>query len=122
MLQTWRKFDFEAVIIDEAHRVSSEKGELSKCVERLRRKSTIMLTGTPIQSEVNQLVRLFKICDKRIFRDMFLQKEDIFQESALTNAFQKVSIFLKALIRNTSCCYCSDRWKNVTSSHKRISQ
>ena len=93
LVQTWRKFDWDAVIIDEAHRISSEKGEVSKCVERLPRKATIMLTGTPTQTEVNQMVRLFKICDKRIFREMFLEKDDIFDRAAIRIQFQKVSIF-----------------------------
>lgn len=89
-MKTWRKFEFDAVIIDEAHRVSSSKGELSKCVERLNRKSTIMLTGTPTQSDVPQLVRLFNICDKRVFRDMHLEKEDIFEDPERRNLFQQV--------------------------------
>ena len=70
--------------------MSSEKGELSRCVERLRRKSTIMLTGTPTQSEVGQLVRLFTICDKSTFRDMYLEKEDIFDDPARRDLFQRV--------------------------------
>ena len=90
MVKTWRRYNWDGILIDEAHRFSSPTGEMSKCLGRLNSKSTIMLTGTPVQSNVSQLVRLLQICDLRLFEDLFLEKCDIFEDLQLQDLWQQV--------------------------------
>jgi SWI/SNF-related matrix-associated actin-dependent regulator of chromatin subfamily A member 5 len=49
------KFEYEYLIIDEAHRMKNEKAKFSIGVRQFRSKHRLLLTGTPLQNNLHEL-------------------------------------------------------------------
>ena len=104
--QTWRKFDFQSVIIDEAHRISSEKGELSKCVERLPESQRMLLRRTKelVSDLPPKRVYICKIkmtqYQKRIYEALYPQAKDI-KSTKKYNAARQMASSVKTCFRWT---------------------
>ncbi|GKT24471.1 ISWI chromatin-remodeling complex ATPase ISW2 [Aduncisulcus paluster] len=60
---------FVVCIIDEAHRLKNVHSEISTTIKQFKRKSTILLTGTPLQNNLTELWSLLNFIDPVKFDD-----------------------------------------------------
>ena len=59
--------DWECVVVDEAHRLKNPATRLAAAVGALRASHTVLLTGTPVQNNVPELLALMKWVDGDAF-------------------------------------------------------
>ena len=67
-----KKITWEALIIDEAHRIKNEHALLSKNVRLLKAKFRLLVTGTPLQNNLHELWALLNF----LLPDLFSSSED----------------------------------------------
>lgn len=75
------KFSFEYIIIDEAHRIKNVNSILSRIVREFISRGRLLITGTPLQNNLEELFSLLNFICPEIFSsysdlDKFLHKED----------------------------------------------
>ncbi len=63
------KFNYEYLIIDEAHRLKNDKAKFSKVVRQFNSKHRLLLTGTPLQNNLHELWSLLNFLMPNIFDD-----------------------------------------------------
>ncbi|KAK1948121.1 Chromodomain-helicase-DNA-binding protein 1-like [Phytophthora citrophthora] len=69
----FHKTMWEVVVMDEGHRLKNPKGQLHGIVStRLRSKHMVILTGTPIQNDLQELFALLSILNPSLFNDQKL--------------------------------------------------
>lgn len=69
----YSKTEWEVMIMDEGHRLKNPKGQLHGIVStRLRSKHMVILTGTPIQNDLEELFALLSILNPGVFNDQAL--------------------------------------------------
>lgn len=88
----FRKIDWRYVIIDEAHRLKNKSSKLTQELARLRYDRITLLTGTPIQNNIEELWTLLNIINAQQF-DSFLEFSDEFgdlKESSKVEKLQKL--------------------------------
>ena len=61
------KFNWEYIIIDEAHKIKNEDSQTSKRVRQFRSKYRLLLTGTPLQNNLHELWSLLNFLLPEIF-------------------------------------------------------
>lgn len=63
------QFDFDAVIVDEAHRIKNRKAQRSQAVNEIAKRTEYLwlLTGTPIRNCHSDLFMLLHLCDPKRF-------------------------------------------------------
>ena len=76
-----QKFSFEYIVIDEAHRIKNVNSILSKIVRNFISRGRLLITGTPLQNNLEELFSLLNFICPEIFSsyedlDKFLHKED----------------------------------------------
>ncbi|CAD7927861.1 unnamed protein product [Amoebophrya sp. A25] len=72
-LRTFRqgaRYDWDVVIVDEAHRCKEPGGKASRNLRLVRSVSKFLLTGTPLQNEVRDLWNLHDICNPGILGNL----------------------------------------------------
>ena len=78
---------YEVIVVDEAHRLKNHSSKFRNHLldPRLKYKQSLLLTGTPIQNNVDELWSLLNIidCDKFKDRDMFIEKFGNMKEQKL---------------------------------------
>lgn len=62
-----RKFKYEFVVVDEAHRLKNENSLLSKTLRSLDSKLRLLLTGTPLQNNLHELWALLNFLVPKYF-------------------------------------------------------
>jgi SNF2 family DNA or RNA helicase len=64
-------FDFpiDVAIIDEAHSVKSQTSQLHQLLQNKEAKFHLLLTGTPIQNDVDEYYSLLSLADNKTFRE-----------------------------------------------------
>ena len=67
-----KKFNWEYMIIDEAHRIKNENSLLSKIVRIIQCRNRLLITGTPLQNELHELWALLNF----LLPDVFSSSED----------------------------------------------
>jgi len=67
-----RKFSWQYIVIDEAHRIKNEQSALSREVRRLDSGHRLLLTGTPLQNNLHELWALLNF----LLPDVFSSAED----------------------------------------------
>ena len=55
-----KKIQWEVVVVDEAQRLKNKESKLYKLCNKLRTDFKLLLTGTPIQNSIDELINLFK--------------------------------------------------------------
>ncbi|KAI9908422.1 hypothetical protein PsorP6_004070 [Peronosclerospora sorghi] len=61
---------WEVIILDEGHRLKNPKSQLHKIVStRLQSKHMAMLTGTPVQNDLEELFALLSVLNPNVFND-----------------------------------------------------
>ncbi|OJT13954.1 ISWI chromatin-remodeling complex ATPase ISW2 [Trametes pubescens] len=76
-----KKFSFEYIVIDEAHRIKNVDSILSKIVRSFMSRGRLLITGTPLQNNMKELFALLNFICPEIFSDYedlesFLHKDD----------------------------------------------
>mmetsp|Transcript_5181 Transcript_5181/g.21327 ORF Transcript_5181/g.21327 Transcript_5181/m.21327 type:complete len:753 (-) Transcript_5181:402-2660(-) len=66
------KIDWEYLVIDEAHRIKNPKSSLSKVVRLIPTKFRLLITGTPLQNNLNELWALLNF----LLPDIFASETD----------------------------------------------
>ncbi|KAG5350414.1 hypothetical protein C0989_011178 [Termitomyces sp. Mn162] len=77
----FRKFSFEYIVIDEAHRIKNVDSILSQIVREFMSRGRMLITGTPLQNNLKELFALLNFICPEIFvdyadLDSFLHKDD----------------------------------------------
>jgi SNF2 family DNA or RNA helicase len=87
-----KKFSFEYIVIDEAHRITNVDSILSQIVRTFISRGRLLITGTPLQNNLTELFSLLNFICPEIFveymdfkLDSFLDKDS--QNSARRNKF-----------------------------------
>ncbi|EGN93575.1 hypothetical protein SERLA73DRAFT_171912 [Serpula lacrymans var. lacrymans S7.3] len=76
-----KKFSFEYIVIDEAHRIKNVDSILSQIVRSFLSRGRLLITGTPLQNSLKELFALLNFICPEIFSDYadldsFLHKDD----------------------------------------------
>ncbi|KAI0076817.1 SNF2 family DNA-dependent ATPase [Panus rudis PR-1116 ss-1] len=76
-----KKFSFEYIVIDEAHRIKNVDSILSQIVRSFTSRGRLLITGTPLQNNMKELFALLNFICPEIFSDYgdlesFLHKDD----------------------------------------------
>ncbi|KAH3903402.1 chromatin-remodeling ATPase ISW1 SCDLUD_001037 [Saccharomycodes ludwigii] len=66
---TFRKFNWEYIVIDEAHRIKNEESMLSQVIREFTSKNRLLITGTPLQNNLHELWALLNFLLPDIFAD-----------------------------------------------------
>ncbi|KAG5641118.1 hypothetical protein DXG03_005971 [Asterophora parasitica] len=78
---SFKKFSFEYIVIDEAHRIKNVDSILSQIVREFMSRGRMLITGTPLQNNLKELFALLNFICPEIFvdykdLDSFLHKDD----------------------------------------------
>jgi SNF2 family DNA or RNA helicase len=68
----FKKFSFQYIVIDEAHRIKNENSLLSQIVRIFDTRNRLLLTGTPLQNNLHELWALLNF----LLPDVFSSSED----------------------------------------------
>ena len=68
-LKELNKIPWEYIIIDEAHCLKNETGQLSRTLRELNTKNKLLITGTPIQNNIQELWALLNFNMPEMFND-----------------------------------------------------
>jgi SWI/SNF-related matrix-associated actin-dependent regulator of chromatin subfamily A member 5 len=76
-----KKFSFEYIVIDEAHRIKNVDSILAQIVRSFMSRGRLLITGTPLQNNLKELFALLNFICPEIFSDYadldsFLHKDD----------------------------------------------
>lgn len=76
-----KKFSFEYIVIDEAHRIKNVDSILSQIVRSFISRGRLLITGTPLQNNLKELFALLNFIAPEIFSDYgdleaFLHKDE----------------------------------------------
>ena len=76
-----KKFSFEYIVIDQAHRIKNVDSILSQIVRSFTFRGWLLITGTPLQNNLQELFTLLNFVCQEIFvnyedLDSFLHKDD----------------------------------------------
>lgn len=76
-----KKFSFEYIVIDEAHRIKNVDSILSQIVRSFLSRGRLLITGTPLQNNMKELFALLNFICPEIFSDYadlesFLHKDE----------------------------------------------
>lgn len=67
---TFKKFDWEYIIIDEAHRIKNDESLLSQIIRMFHSKNRLLITGTPLQNNLKELWALLNFILPDVFADI----------------------------------------------------
>jgi SWI/SNF-related matrix-associated actin-dependent regulator of chromatin subfamily A member 5 len=99
----FKKFSFSYIVIDEAHRIKNVDSILSQIVRVFISRGRMLITGTPLQNNLQELFALLNFICPEIFSDFkdldgFLHKDDS-QGSTEEDASKKVVEALHKILR-----------------------
>ncbi|KAI5951832.1 hypothetical protein KGF54_004907 [Candida jiufengensis] len=93
---TFKKFDWEYIVIDEAHRIKNEESLLSQIIRMFHSKNRLLITGTPLQNNLRELWALLNFilpdvfADNESFDEWFSQSESTDEEDKVISQLHKV--------------------------------
>lgn len=67
-----KKFAWQYIVIDEAHRIKNENSQLSQIIRAFNSKNRLLITGTPLQNNLHELWALLNF----LLPDVFSSAED----------------------------------------------
>ncbi|KAF8933683.1 hypothetical protein BGZ47_010762 [Haplosporangium gracile] len=67
-----KKFAWQYIVIDEAHRIKNENSQLSQIIRAFNSKNRLLITGTPLQNNLHELWALLNF----LLPDVFSSSED----------------------------------------------
>ncbi|MFH4975947.1 hypothetical protein AB6A40_002656 [Gnathostoma spinigerum] len=69
------RIHFDLLVCDEAHRLKNYKGKLRECLHSLKADRRLLLTGTPIQNDIDEFFSLLHFVRPEIFDDRMAFRE-----------------------------------------------
>lgn len=98
-----KRLSFDYIVIDEAHRIKNMDSMLSQIVRAFNSRGRLLITGTPLQNNLQELFALLNFICPEIFSDYsdldsFLHKGDSEGESE-TDTSAKVVAALHSILR-----------------------
>jgi SWI/SNF-related matrix-associated actin-dependent regulator of chromatin subfamily A member 5 len=63
-----KKYKWNYIIVDEAHRMKNERSKLSEIIRQFRSNNRLLLTGTPLQNNLHELWALLNFLMPDVFR------------------------------------------------------
>ncbi|ETN41555.1 uncharacterized protein HMPREF1541_03491 [Cyphellophora europaea CBS 101466] len=64
-----RKFAWEYIIVDEAHRIKNEESSLAQIIREFNSRNRLLITGTPLQNNLHELWALLNFLMPDVFGD-----------------------------------------------------
>ncbi|KAL4460346.1 hypothetical protein ABPG74_000097 [Tetrahymena malaccensis] len=64
-----QKIQWEYMIVDEAHKLKNDQSQLSLLLRKFKTKNRLLLTGTPLQNDIHELISLLNFVMPQIFTD-----------------------------------------------------
>jgi SNF2 family DNA or RNA helicase len=88
------KVPFLSVIVDEGHRLRSQKSRLLAELRRIKARHRLLLSGTPLQNSLTELWSLLHFCEPDEFssKEKFLGKHGELKSANDVAALQKVIV------------------------------
>lgn len=86
-----KKFSFEYIVIDEAHRIKNSDSVLSKIVRAFMSRGRLLITGTPLQNSMQELFSLLNFICPEIFSDYADLDSFLHKDEALGDADEEKS-------------------------------
>lgn len=97
----FKKFAWEYIVIDEAHRIKNEESMLSQIIRIFNSRNRLLLTGTPLQNNLHELWALLNFLlpdvfsDSQVFDEWFsgskdTNKDDAANQDAVVQQLHKV--------------------------------
>ena len=99
-----KKFSFEYIVIDEAHRIKNVDSILSQIVRAFMSRGRLLITGTPLQNNLKELFALLNFICPEIFvdyadLDAFLNKDTGVEGESEEDKSRKVVEALHMILR-----------------------
>ena len=63
----FKKFNWQYMVIDEAHRIKNEESKLSIVIREIKTKNRLLITGTPLQNNLHELWALLNFLLPELF-------------------------------------------------------
>ena len=79
----FKKFNWQYMVIDEAHRIKNEESKLSIVIREIKTKNRLLITGTPLQNNLHELWALLNFLLPELFNS-----SDDFDEWFNTNTVE----------------------------------
>ncbi|EGW35279.1 uncharacterized protein SPAPADRAFT_64429 [Spathaspora passalidarum NRRL Y-27907] len=96
---TFKKFDWEYIIIDEAHRIKNEESLLSQIIRMFHSKNRLLITGTPLQNNLRELWALLNFILPDVFADNDSFDEWFHQDNPNEDEDNKVIVQLHKVLK-----------------------
>eukprot|EP00730_Choanoeca_flexa_P005475 TRINITY_DN11954_c0_g2_i1.p1 TRINITY_DN11954_c0_g2~~TRINITY_DN11954_c0_g2_i1.p1 ORF type:complete len:1049 (+),score=356.30 TRINITY_DN11954_c0_g2_i1:52-3198(+) len=90
-----KRFVWEYIVIDEAHRIKNENSKLSLVLREIRSRRRLLITGTPLQNNLHELWALLNFLLPDIFRsaedfDRYFNTEDIHEKDDMIHKLHAI--------------------------------
>lgn len=80
LMGTWARLYFRYLVLDEGHKIKGRNTEIAHCVRKIHSENRLLLTGTPLQNDLSELVNLLNFLLPDIFTN-FKPFDDAFDIS-----------------------------------------
>lgn len=101
----FKKFAWEYIIIDEAHRIKNEESMLSQIVRLFNSRNRLLITGTPLQNNLHELWALLNFLLPDVFSDsaafdQWFQQQDTDQDTVVQQLHKVLRPFLLRRVKS----------------------
>nr|POE54304.1 iswi chromatin-remodeling complex atpase isw2 [Quercus suber] len=100
-----KKFAWEYIIIDEAHRIKNEESSLAQIIRIFNSRNRLLITGTPLQNNLHELWALLNFLMPDVFGeseafDQWFSAQDADQDTVVQQLHRVLRPFLLRRVKN----------------------
>ncbi|KAK2739858.1 hypothetical protein FQN57_006434 [Myotisia sp. PD_48] len=100
-----KKFAWEYIIIDEAHRIKNEESSLSQIIRVFKSRNRLLITGTPLQNNLHELWALLNFLLPDVFGDseafdQWFSNQDADQDTVIQQLHRVLRPFLLRRVKS----------------------